>query len=262
MTNDRNPRHNASWFIYGNTKTGKSTLAATAPGPILALDAEGSWNAFDGRANPNRPGEPYRVVYWDRLNEAPPKDDGTWDICVADVLRWESVDQAIDWIIQRDHPFQSVVMDSVTEVQAKCKAALEKPESMEYQDWGKLLSRMESRIKRLRNLVKDIENPLRVAVFTCEGKPRQDGMFVPKMEGSIRDGIPYWMNTIACLRTAQTPNADGIIAENSPVERRLLVKPMPGFITGSHFEDKFDTNVIVNPNITTMMGTIFNGFKP
>ena len=258
----RNQRHNASFFIYGNTKTGKSSLAATAPGTKLALDAEGSWNAFDGRENPNRPGEAYRVVYWDDPSQAPPKDDGTWDICVADILRWETVDLAVNWLVQRDHPFQAVIMDSVTETQSKCKAALESNGDMQYKDWGQLLYRMETRIKRLRDLVKDIQNPLRTAVFTCEAKLRQDGLFVPKMEGSIRDGIPYWMNTIGCLRTAQVPNADGIITDNSPVERRLLVKPNPSFITGSHFEDRFKTSVIVSPNITEMMGQIFPGFVP
>ena len=118
-------------------------------------------------------------------------------------------------------------MDSVTETRSKCKAALESNGDMQYKDWGQLLYRLETRIKRLRDLVKDIQNPLRTAVFTCEARVRtQDGMLVP-MEGSIRDGIPYWMNTIGCLRTEQVPNADGIITDNSPIERRLLVKPKP-----------------------------------
>lgn len=259
---ERNPRHNASWLVYGETKVGKSALGATSPTPILALDAEGSWNAFDGRENPNRPGEQFRITWWDDLTKPPP-DMTDYDVCVVDVLRWETVDLVIDWMIRPDHPFQSIVMDSVTETQDRCKKALPGGGmSMEYQDWGKLLAHMSTRVKRFRDIVKDIRNPARCIVFTSEGRLRQDGKYVPKMEGALRDGIGYWMNTTACLRVDQVPNADGIIAADSPLVRRLLVKPNPMFITGSHHEDKFDTNVIENPNITTMMGQIFPGFDP
>lgn len=257
-----NPRHNASFLVYGETKVGKSSLGATAPGKKLALDAEGSWNAFDGRDNPNRPGEKYRVTWWDDLSQPPP-DMTDYDICVVDVMRWETVDQVINWVVQHDHPFQSIIMDSVTEMQDRCKKALPNGGAdMQYQDWGKLLMHMSSRIKRFRDIVKDIKNPARCIVFTSEGKLRQDGKYVPKMEGALKDGIGYWMNTTAYLKVTQVPNKDGIIADDSPVLRRLLVKPHPMFITGSHHEDKYATNVIENPNLTTMMGQIFPGFVP
>lgn len=260
---ERNPRHNASFLVYGKTKTGKSSLAATAPGPLLALDAEGSWNAFEGRRNPNNPDQPYRVTWWENPAEAPPEADGSWDICVVDVHRWETVDQVINWVIQPNHPFQSITMDSVTEVQNRCKKAIQPDMTgLQQQDWGRLLAHMSDRIKRFRDIVKDPRNPARVVVFTSEGKLQQDGSYVPHMEGQLRNGIAYWMNTTACLRVAQLPNADGIVTDDSPTERRLLVKPHPLFITGSHFEDRFETNALSNPNITTMMGHIFNGFQP
>lgn len=246
-------------LVYGKTKTGKSSLAATAPGTKLALDAEGSWNAFDGRKDPST-GEPYRVEYWEDLSKPPPKNDGTWDICVVDVLRWETVDHVMQWVTRADHPFQSIIMDSVTEVQNRCKKALVGIEGLQHQDWGKLLAHMSDKVKRFRDVVKDPKNPTRCMVFTSEGKLQQDGTYTPQMEGSLRNAIGYWMNTTACLRIAQTPNADGIITDDSPVVRRLLVKPHPAYITGSHFEDRFEKNTIDNPNITQMMSQIFPGF--
>ncbi len=262
MTEERNPRHNASFLVYGKTKTGKSSLAATAPGPLLALDAEGSWNAFMDRENPNNPGHNYRVTWWDDLSQPPP-DMSEHDICVVDVHRWETVDLVINWVIQADHPFQSIAMDSVTEVQNRCKKAIQPDMTgLQQQDWGKLLAHMSDRIKRFRDIVKDPRNPARVVVFTSEGKLLQDGSYVPHMEGQLRNGIAYWMNTTACLRVAQVPGVDGIVTDDSPTERRLLVKPHPAFITGSHFEDRFERNTVTNPNITTMMGDIFSGFRP
>ncbi len=259
----RNPRHNASWLVYGETKVGKSSLAATAPGTKLLLDAEGSGNAFEGRANPNGEGN-YRVTYWDDLSEKPPADDGTWDICVVDVLRWETVEHVMRWVSRPDHPFQSIIMDSVTETQSRCKKAVTGggDEALQYEHWGKLLTRMSDKVKGFRDIIKDVKNPARCVVFTSEGKLRQDNSYTPQMEGALRNGIGYWMNTTACLRVAQIPNADGIIAADSPSVRRLLVKPRPGYTTGSHFEDRFDTNTVDNPNITEMMATIFPSFQP
>lgn len=256
------PRHNASFLFYGEAKTGKSSLAATAPGKKIVFDAEGSWNAFEGRDNPNRPGEKYRVAYWDDLSSPPPDEPGM-DICVVDVLRWETIDVGLNWLSRHDHPFQSIVMDSVTETQNRCKKAITDPEmGLQYEHWGKLLARMSDRIKRFRDIVKDTANPARVVVFTSEGKMRQNGKYTPQMEGQLRDSIGYWMNTTACLRIAQVANADGLITDDSPTVRRLLVKPHPSFITGSHFEDRFEKNTVDNPNITQMMATIFPGFEP
>lgn len=257
---ERNPRHNASFLLYGKTKTGKSSLAATAPGKKLVADAEGSWNAFEGRSNPNNPDQPYRVTWWDDLSQPPPAMDD-YDICVVDVQRWETVDMMLNWVIQPDHPFQSLVLDSVTEIQNRCKKAIQPDMTgLQQQDWGKLLAHMSDRIKRFRDIVKDTKNPARCVVFTSEGKLQQDGSYVPHMEGQLRNGIAYWMNTTACLRVAQLPNQDGIVTDNSPTVRRLLVKPHPLFITGSHFEDRFETNTIDNPNITHIMGNVFPGF--
>jgi len=189
MTNDLNPRHNASFLLYGKTKVGKSSLAATAPGKKLALDAEGSWNAFDGRPNPNNPGQPYRVTWWDDLSQMPP-DMSDYDICVVDVHRWEAVDQVVNWVIQPNHPFQSIVMDSVTEVQVRCKKAIQPDMTgLQQQDWGRLLAHMSDRIKRFRDIVKDPKNPARCVVFTSEGKLQQDGSYTPQMEGALRNGI-------------------------------------------------------------------------
>lgn len=258
----RNPRHNATFLVYGETKVGKSSLAATAPGPVLVLDEEGSWNAFEGRANPNNPDQPYRVTWWDDLSQPPP-DVTEHDICVVDVHRWEAVDQTINWLLQPNHPFQSVVMDSVTGIQVKCKESITNPiEGLKQQEWGALLAHMANRVKRFRSIVKDPKNPVRVMVFTAEGKHHPDGAYRPHMEGQLRNGIAYWMNTTACLRVAQMPGPDGIVTEDSPMVRRLLVKPHPMYTTGTHFEDRFETNAINNPNITEMMTTIFPGFQP
>lgn len=103
-----------SWLIHGQSKKGKSTLAATAPKPVLVLDAEGSWRFIPGS-----------IRYWDPLHETPPVWDGTWDICIVHVREWSTVDMVYKYLLQWPNLFTttgpvSVVVDSITEIQRRC----------------------------------------------------------------------------------------------------------------------------------------------
>ena len=61
-----------SFLIHGPSKSGKSTLGATAPAPVLILDAEGSTKFL-----------PIAKVEWDPISQAPPIYDGTWTHCIV-----------------------------------------------------------------------------------------------------------------------------------------------------------------------------------
>jgi hypothetical protein len=102
-----------SWLIHGRSKRGKSTLASSAPKPLLVLDAEGSWRFIP-------PGEGKVIKYWDPLRETPPVYDGTWEICVVHVQEWNTVDLVYKYLTQWPLPFVSVIVDSITEIQRRC----------------------------------------------------------------------------------------------------------------------------------------------
>lgn len=247
-----------SMLVSGDSKVGKSTLLATSPGHKLVLDAEGSWAYMHGRPNPNNNGEPYRVIEWDPSQ--PPPERGDWDICMVNTFEWSVVDQVIQWITRHDHPFDSMGMDSVTEVQDRCKKALTGIEGLRTQDWGVLLAHMSDRVKKFRDAIKDPKNPAHCMVFVAESKLR-DGKYRPHMQGAIKDSISYWMNSCAYLKVAQVADNDGNVSEGSRKIRRLLIGAHPDYVTGSHFEDRFDNGIIDEPNIQTMMETIFPGFS-
>jgi hypothetical protein len=98
-----------SWLIHGAPKAGKTSLASTAPKPILALDGEGSW-----RFVPNK-------IYWNPMMQPPPVYDGSWQVCVVLAHDWNVVERVLQMLLTQPLPFTSVVIDSITEIQRRLK---------------------------------------------------------------------------------------------------------------------------------------------
>src|SRR6266498_3414163 len=133
------PEQRLSMLIHAGSKIGKSTLSATAPKPILVLDAEGSWRFI-----------PARKIYWDPAMYAPPVCDGTWDVCIVTVREWQTVDLVYRCLTQTETCFVSLCVDSITEIQRRCKANLHGTEALRIQDWGVLLAVMDATIRGFR----------------------------------------------------------------------------------------------------------------
>ena len=126
-----------SMLIHADSKEGKSTLTSTAPLPLLVLDAEGSWKFIDEVGF--KSGIPLRKIDWDPAREAIPRHDGTWDVVRVSVSSWQTMVQIYQYLTQHPHDFVSVVLDSITEVQRRCKQNIKGTAQMQIQQWGMLL---------------------------------------------------------------------------------------------------------------------------
>jgi hypothetical protein len=213
-----------SMLIHGMSKRGKSTLSATAPKPMLVLDAEGSWRFIPGR-----------IVYWEPLKETPPTYDGTWDICVVHVREWQTVALIYQYLIQWPLSFVSVVVDSITEIQRRCKANLKGTEQMKIQDWGVLLSVMDATIRGFRDLCLIPQLAVRCVVFISETRETQTGRLVPHMQGQIATSLPYWVDI--CSYMFQDYDID---SNGQPTEevRRLWITPHAQYESGERVQGK------------------------
>lgn len=245
-----------SMLVHANSKVGKTTLAATAPLPILALDAEGGWKWI-----PNAPtvvamhGRELRRVDWDPLREGPPTADGTWDICVVTVRSWDTVMRTYDWLNQAPHGFTSLVVDSITELQRRCKANLVGTEQMKIQDWGVLLASMDAVIRGFRDLTLVTTNAVKCVVFIAETRESKNGKWRPYMQGQIEVGLPYWMDVVGYLYVESGIDANG--QANGQLIRKLLVSPHdPQFEAGERVQGRLGT-IVDSPNVTTIMSTIY-----
>jgi len=238
-----------SILIHGDSKVGKSTLTSTAPTPLLVLDAEGSWKFIRERGF--KSGSPLRVRRW-VPNEAPPRDDGTWDVCHVMITSWDDVQRVWSWLTQSSHDFQSIVLDSITELQRRLKNNISGDGVIKgYDGWGALLARMDSLIRSMRDLTL-APGPVRCVVFVAETRERS-GKFAPTMQGQIADSLPYWVDICGYVFQSQALGEDGATQVKIV---NMWIAPHPQFVAGERVAGLLPDNII-NPNITDMMTTIY-----
>ncbi len=244
----------ATFLIYGETKHGKSSLLATMPTPGVIFDTEGKWQFFQGRPNPNRDGQPFRLKLWNPA-EAPPKGD--YDFAIVKITSAAVLAQAMPWIDRNDHPFVSIGYDSLTVGQEQGIESLRKvDEDFRIQDWGAIRRRVLSDLSRIMARVSDPANPLRVFAATAHGHTK-DGKYRPAMQGGIQGRMPYSFDSVICMKKAFVQNEQGIITDDADTVFRALVKSHAAYATGSNVEDRFERPFYNNPNLTHMMRTIF-----
>lgn len=228
-------RDGINMIVFGPQKHGKSWLGDTTPGPRLVLDAEGG-----SRFTPSR------KKIWDPLTETPPEADGTWDTAIVYVRDYRTVDRAYDWLNSGKHPFRSVTLDSVSEIQQRCIDDIAGVNQMDQQAWGRLLRTVSDLIRKFRDLSTHPVNPLDAVVFIAMAV-HLDDKWRPYMQGGIKTTMPYYVDICAYL--AKTPLADGTTA------RRLYVDAAPGFEIGERVGGCLGP-YIDDANVTTMLEVV------
>lgn len=214
-----------SVLIHAASKVGKSTLSSTAPKPILVLDAEGSWR-FIG----------LRKTYWDPNTGPPPAWDGSWDACIVLVNEWDAVQQVYRWITQYQTPFVSIVIDSITEIQRRCRQNLVGSEAMKIADWGVILSRMDGVIRGFRDLALRPELAVRCVLFIAESRQSTaSGKWVPYMQGQIQTSLPYWVDICGYLYPDWILDTNG---QPTHEVRRLWIGPHQQWESGERVQGR------------------------
>lgn len=237
----------ATWtfLLHAESKTGKSWLSDTLPGPRLHLDLEGR-----GKYLPTK-----KKVFWNVMTDPPPVYDGTWETCIASVPTYEILTMSQQWLRSGQHPFKFVTVDSLMEAQKRAKDIIVPGIGQFAQaDWGELLRRLEKLVREIRDLTLVPETNVKGVCFITGTHTREDGTKEPMLEGALRDLMPYYIDTVGYLFKAQVPKEDGTFE----LTRSLLVEQQPGFIAGDgtnalvgHYG-----SVIYNPNLSEVMGLL------
>ena len=213
-----------SFFVHGMAKAGKSSLGDSGPQPRLIVDVEGTsvWT-------------PSKKTYWNPLRESPPQIERvmtagygkpsftpSWESCIALATDANTVFQTYQVLASGRHPFNSLSVDSVTEVQQRVIDGLAKGFSKVGRDeWGELLRRVMKMARDYRDLINNPVKPLWSVCF-ISGTHRNinTGRWEPLLQGQIQDYFPYYVDVLGYLGA----NPDG--------SRQLLVGPHPMFATG------------------------------
>lgn len=217
-------------LVYGESKVGKSTFAATAPYPRLMLDVEGGHRFL-----------PINVKYWDPMREEPPVADGTWDTCVVVVHDYDTVLKAYQWLQMGQHQFKSLIIDSISELQVKCMDSIAGTEAMKMQQWGELLRHMGALLRDLRDLTMHPTAPLEAIVLTAMDSPDREGRHHPYLQGQLKVQAPYFYDILGAISVESVPNPDPMQAPYKV--RRMYVERTDKFEAGERVQGRLGSVV-------------------
>lgn len=233
-----------SILVHGLSKVGKTWFGDTTPAPRLIFDAEGGNNFTSSRK-----------VIWDPSLTAPPEADGTWDTCIIQVRDFQTVQNGYQWLAAGAHPFKSVVVDSISEVQQRCVDSIAGVDQMKMQNWGDLLRQMSDLVRKLRDLTMHPTNPLEAIVIIAMTRKVNDSRYVPYVQGQLATTLPYYIDVTGYFYTQ---------AGETGLERKMLVAPHPEYEAGDRTGRLGDrdtnghsTGVVSNPNVETMLEQIY-----
>lgn len=174
-------------LVHGPPKVGKSRLANTSPAPRLILDAEGGSRFLDGKK-----------VEWDPMKYAPPVPDESWETCVVYVRDYYTIERVYEWLASGDHPFRSVVVDTISEVQQRCIDAIAGTNPMKQQDWGELLRKLAKLVRQFRDLTFHETKPIECVVIVAMTR-EMNGTMQPHMQGQLGTTLPYYIDAVGYM---------------------------------------------------------------
>jgi hypothetical protein len=227
-------------LIHGEPKAGKTHLAHTAPGPRLVLDAENGSRFIRGRK-----------ISWNPETDQPPAA-GEWDTCVVQVRDFGTLSHAYRWLNSGQHAFRSIVLDSLTEIQKRCKDQLTGTDDVVTERaWGQLLVRMERLVRDFRDLTMHPTAPIETLVILALSQEKS-GKWRPAIQGGLGVSLPGFVDVIGYLAAIETTADDGTVNRT----RRLLVAPHAQFEAGDRTGAFEPLRVVEDPTIVGMLETL------
>lgn len=246
-----------SAILHGDSKAGKSTAAYTVPAPRLLIDAEKAHRWLPGKK-----------IFWDPITQAPPEppvmdENGVanWETCVVVVNSWASFERAYQWLNQAEHPFRSVIIDSITEIQVKIKEEItggNLDAGLKFDGWNTVLNRTEGLCRDFRDLTEHPQRPVSV-VITAMTEFR-DGKWRPYVQGSGSKKLPYFFDVIGYVYRERIQNPQD--PSDVRIAHRVLTGFDPNIIAGERVNGILDDEhklppIIENINFTKLLEDAF-----
>jgi AAA domain len=236
MTEDRS----ISFLIYGASKSGKSTLAVSSPAPRLYMDVEAAARFL-----------PIKRVAWNPAKEEPPEYDGTWDTAVVPTKNWDTVMKAYQWLASGKHPFNSFIIDSISELQQRYIEGISGRSQLQLQQWGDAFREVAGLIRDIRDLTVHPTKPVQCVVLTAMARNR-DGLWSPFVQGQLQDVMPYFLDLTGYLYVELEPGEGDMLVE----KRRLLTRRTTQFEAGQRLGGAIPP-IVESPNLEEMIETVF-----
>jgi hypothetical protein len=200
-------------LVYGRAGSGKSWLINTAPGPRLLLDAEGRSDYLaDLRADPTGM-TPQRLVFWNPRDEIPAESSDPNVVTVVDVATFDDLNRAYQWLAYKEHPFKSVGIDSLQEVQERLIEEISGTQKMEYDHWGEALKRVMAMLRKFVDLRKHAKHNYIDALVVVIGSKddKDDGRKqLLMLQGQASARAPFKFDVIGYLAKGRNKEGDKV----------------------------------------------------
>ena len=188
--------HQIKALIYGASGCGKTVFAGSAISKdntkVLFLSAEGGLLS---------------------IKDKKPK--------YVDIKSIKDLRDVYKYLSEEDHKFETVVLDSITEISNTLKLEIEKKEghTMQLQDWGVLKNELIKIFRSFRDLPMNVILLAQEAYINDEDKIRK---IVPSLDGKgATSSIPYFMDIVGYLkvdvkgnRTMKTNNKINLVTKD------------------------------------------------
>lgn len=235
-----------SILVHGPAKAGKSTVAATCPPYRLFLDVEGGTKFLnvEGRK-------------WNPQLEAPPEPDGTWDTAIVTVTSYDDAIAAYNWLQSGKHPFRSVVVDSISELQQRLVEKISGRAATAQNQWGDVLRQFMGLMRDLRDLTEHPTKPLEAVVLVAMTKMGGDGIYHPWLQGQAATILPYLVDVCGAMYVQSYDDGAGGLAR----VHRLLIGQNMVYETGERAGGRLP-GYIDNPDVAKMLDMVFGEVAP
>lgn len=224
-----------SLLVHGIHGGGKSTLANTAPGPRLVLDAEGGANWLPGKK-----------IYWTDAQQAPPQVDEDTTV-IINILNPNTLLLVYQWLASGKHSFNSVILDSLSEMQKRFIDQIAGTNQMKQEDWGTLLRSLEKVVRDFKDLKTNDKRPLEAVVVVCGSVKKDSEPWSPALQGAIGNSLPFYFDVVGFAQLGY--NDEGKLIQSVqilPIGGDVIAKDRTGILSrnGAH---------LINPNITQLI---------
>lgn len=163
--------HKIKAVVYGASGSGKTYFAATAPHPIFASAEGGLLSTLKHKKKI----DPVKYV---------------------SITKLEDLRDLLTYLKKGEHPFETVVIDSITEINEIIKDGIEKKRgaTMQLKDWGDLAKAIKAVLRGFRDLDMHV-------IFIAQEKTEKDDQktekIVPSLNGKAANEIAYFMDVVA-----------------------------------------------------------------
>lgn len=204
-------------LVHGHWGGGKSWFGDTAPGPRLLISAEGQ-----------HVDTPSNKVAWDPRYDLPSFTDD--DTVVVNLTDFSELAPVRTMLRIQQHPFESVVVDSLTELQDQTKVSISagdgtyNPDAIfDQQKWGRLLNHLALFCRELRDYTRDTaKRPIHYVIICGTDKERTP--YTPLLEGALRRKIGGWPNIEGFMKTISVDGAPSRVMVLNDLDDLVEVK--------------------------------------